>query len=228
MKRFFLALLAALPLGAAAQSPLSYFSIGPVGNIGASWITQWPGDNENSTFVAGGVDVTYSRAEHIGFGADLTVTREGFDARYAISGLTRNLEVTPVYLRFQPKVIYFFNSWGDAVRPKIWLGPSVGLRLDESSDLNPDRPLFAEEEQELGKAIFSRVDAGVTGGAGFNVRIARGTWFTLGAAYYHGVVDVIDDEFTQRDSYNRHLSAMVGLNFGLGISKGKAHHRDAR
>jgi hypothetical protein len=228
MKRFLLALFAALPLGAAAQSPLSYFSLGPVGAIGGSWITQWPGDNENSTWVAAGLDLTYSKAENIGFGADLTISREGFDARYNVGGISRNLEATPVYLRFQPKVIYFFNQWGDAVRPKIWLGPSIGLRIDETSDLNPDRPLLADEDLELGRNVFSRVDAGVTGGAGFNVRIAHGTWFTLGAAYYHGLVDVVDDEFTERDSYNRHLGAMVGINFGLGVSKGKAHHRDDR
>ena len=227
MKQLFLLLLAALPFSASAQN-LSYFSLGPIGTIGGSWITQWPGDNENSTWVAAGLDLTYSRAEHIGFGADLTISREGFDARYDVSGLSRNLEVTPVYLRFQPKVIYFFNQWGDAVRPKIWLGPSVGLRLDETSDLSPDRPLFAEEDQELGKAVFSRVDAGVTAGAGFNVRIARATWFSLGATYYHGLVDVVDDEFTPIDSYNRHLGATVGINFGLGISKTKAHHRDDR
>jgi hypothetical protein len=229
MKRIFLALFAVLPLSVLAQNPLSYFSIGPVVGIGGSWISQWPGDNENSTFLSGGLDLTYSRAENFGFGADLMVTREGFDARYDISGLERNLEVTPVYLRFQPKAIYFFNQWGDVVRPKIWLGPSFGLLLDETSDLNPDRALATEEDdQELGRRVFSRTDAGINMGAGFNVRVARGTWFTVGAAYYHGLVDVVDNNFMARDGYNRHLNAQIGMNFGLGITKQKAHHRGDR
>ena len=229
MKKIYLALFAVLPLAASAQNPLSYFSLGPVAGVGGSWISQWPGDNENSTFVAGGLDLTYSRDEHIGWGADLMVTREGFDARYDISGQLRNLEVTPVYLRLQPKVIYFFNNWGDAVRPKIWLGPSFGLLLKETSDLTPDRPITPEnDDQELGQRVFDRADIGITGGAGFNVRVARGTWFTIGAAYYHGLMDIVNNDFMRRDGYNRHLTALVGINFGLGITKQKAHHRADR
>ena len=204
MKRIFLALLAALPAAAFAQNPLSYFSLGPVVGVGGSWISQWPGDNENSTFISGGLDLTYSRDEHFGWGVDLTVAREGFDARYDISGLNRNLEVTPVYLRLQPKAIYFFNNFGDALRPKVWIGPSFGLLLDETSDLTPDRPITPEnEDQELGQRVFDRLDLGFTGGLGVNLRIARGIAFR-----------VVSDDIGALERIHR-----------VGVSAGRRHLR---
>lgn len=229
MKRLILLAFFATPLSSPAQKAYSYFSLGPVGSIGTSWLSYWPGDGQSRLSGSYGLDLTYSRAENIGFGADLTISHEGFSADYPVSGMNRDLEVAPVYLRLQPKVIFFFNRWGDAVRPKIWVGPSVGLRLWENNDITPDRLLVVEDEdQELGTAVYSRADAGVTGGLGFNVRLANATWLSVGGAYYHGMVDVVDDQFTERDSYNRYLRFMLGVNFGLGISKARAHHRDAR
>jgi len=229
MKRLSLLALVLAPFAASAQTKhYSYFSLGPIGSIGSSWIDEWVGDREPKLSGSYGLDLSYSRAEHIGFGADLTLSHEGFAADYPLNGVTSELVVNTLYARFTPKVILFFNQWGDAVRPKVWAGPSFGLKLRETNDLDPDRPGYEDNDQQLGSEVFKNGDLGIQAGAGFNVRLATAVWLQAGAAYYYGLTDVVENRFQLRDAAQHNLRAVLGVSFGLGISRGKAHRRDAR
>src|SRR6187549_1846237 len=118
-KHFFLS--AAILLAAAgsfAQAPkknktiASHISLGPVVSLGHSWVSNVPGDRDFKFSPALGIGLVYSRDEHLGFGAQLLVSHEGYKQELMLatstnpSGEKVDVTVNPVYLRLPLHLIY--------------------------------------------------------------------------------------------------------------------------
>lgn len=194
----------------AKKTPMkSHLSLGPVVSFGHSWTSNMAGEGAFKASPALGVGLVYSKNEKWGFGAQLLASHEGYkrtmptlsgDAGPAVS-------VNPVYIRLPLHAIYFFGNYGDRVRPKIYAGPSVAVRVDEKAWIDG-------ESVEPTTDVFRRADFGLTAGAGANIRLSKLTWLNLDAGYYHGLVDVLmanNGDFNG----NRNLRLNVGLMWGL-------------
>jgi hypothetical protein len=194
----------------------SHISLGPVVSLGHSWVSNVAGDRDFKFSPALGIGLVYSRDEHLGFGAQLLVSHEGYKQEFTFSNNeTADVTVNPVYVRLPLHVIYFFGNHGDRVRPKIYVGPSVAMRVDETHHYS-DSQMKPAEGTPGAADQFSRFDAGLSAGLGANVRLSKLTWLNLDAGYYHGLVDVIDAT-TASNSFNgnRNLRLNVGLMWGL-------------
>jgi outer membrane protein W len=104
------------------------------------------------------------------------------------------------------QVTYFFGKFGDRVRPKVYAGPSVAVRVAEQQ-------FYDGDDLNLDEDLFSRADFGITAGVGANFRLSRLTWLNVDAGYYHGFVDVIPN--ANDFNGNRNLRLNVGLMWGL-------------
>jgi hypothetical protein len=206
---FFSAMLLVADLHAqsAKRSQIEYVSLGPIAGFGHSWVSDMD-DQKFKPSVHLGIGLIYSRHEHWGWGADLTVSHEGFKAKDDATDL--ELSVNPVYLRFTPKAYYFFGNYGDRIRPKVYLGPSVAYKVDERVSLDDERLNSDEVDMLFGNDVFSDADLGLTAGAGLNVELKKGVWLNLDGNYYHGLLDVTDE-----GNANRYLRLNVGVLFGL-------------
>ncbi len=215
MKKFILST-AAVVLGASAvfaqakKTPLqSHLSLGPVVSFGHSWVSNMAGDGAFKASPALGIGLVYSKNEHWGFGAQLLASHEGYKRKMnTLPGDEgTRVSVNPVYVRLPVHAIYFFGKYGDRVRPKIYAGPSVAVRVDEKA--------WIEGESVTPNGdVFRRADFGLSAGAGANIRLSKLTWLNLDAGYYHGLVDVLaanNGEFNG----NRNLRLNVGLMWGL-------------
>ncbi len=175
-----------------------------------------PGDRDFKFSPAAGIGLVYSTNEHLGFGAQLLVSHEGYKQEYIVGG-NQSLDVTvnPVYLRMPLHVIYFFGDHGDRVRPKIYLGPSIAARVDETHHYSDNRLKPAEGTPGAADQ-FDRFDAGLSAGAGANIRLSKLTWLNLDLGYYHGLVDVLDQTTASNGFHgNRNLRVTAGLMWGL-------------
>lgn len=196
------------------KDPLaSHLSLGPVVSFGHSW-TSHIGDNVRfKPSPALGVGLVYSKNEHWGFGAQLLVSHEGFkqDVPRQNGGFAPQ-SVNPVYLRVPLVATYFFGKFGDKVRPKIYAGPSVAVRVAEQQ-------FYDGEDLNLDEDTYGRADFGLTGGLGANIRVGKLTWLNLDAGYYHGLIDVIPGATaannTNEYNGNRNIRINVGLMWGL-------------
>jgi outer membrane protein W len=209
MKKFLLAMIisSGFALAAGAQSK---FSIGPTGGYGWATIN----NIKNSKFKAAGnfgLASVYSAAEHFGIGIDARYSIEG--AKWDV-GNSKTNEIDLHYVRIPVKAIYFFNKYGNKVRPKIYAGPSFGIL--SSSKLN--RPGLADVDL---KAATESFDVGVTAGAGLNYRLVNKTWLNLDLGYYNGFKQIMqpsalgNDASTNGNLRNRNVTINVGVNFGL-------------
>jgi opacity protein-like surface antigen len=208
MKRislFATGLLLACSFEGQAQKLAQHISLGPIAGVGHSWVSNTE-DQELKLSGQLGIALIYSTKTHFGWGIDLAASHEGLKWEDAAGN---DMSVDPTYVRVVPKAYYFFGKYGNAVRPKVYIGPSIGFKLAEDHYYNGDR-LSENTAVVSDEDVFDNIDLGLTAGAGLNVRLKQGMWLNMDGGYYHGLVDVTD-----ADQMNRNLKFNVGLMFGL-------------
>lgn len=179
---------------AAVLNAQETLSIGPVVGINFSKITDVRNAEFNPGFT-GGAQLTYSDINNWGVCAAMLYSQEGVDVGSSGTELT--------YLRIPLKGYWFFRDNEDVFRPKIFAGLSLGLLLD--SDVK-----YGNTEVDVQNS-YNGFDLGVSVGAGFNARIATGTWFNFDAGYTHGLLDVADNF----NGKNRNIGVTAGVLFGF-------------
>lgn len=196
-------LLASFMLGCISLAHTQKFSFGPSVGANYAWISDAPGDTHVQLGFNAGVTLVYSAEEHWGLGLDLRYSGEGMITK--LRGLTAATHLD--YLRVPVKVYYFFNTFEDDFRPKIYLGPSAGFLLGGKTEQILESSVVSVDSKDL----YEDFDLGVTGGVGFNYRIAPRTWFNFDVTYSHGVTDVVK----VGKGLNRNLNLNLGMAFGL-------------
>ncbi|MFN0212739.1 MAG: porin family protein [Saprospiraceae bacterium] len=166
--------IAAFVLGGISISHSQEFSLGPTLGVTNAWLQDAPGDVNSLIGLNAGLMLVYSTEEHWGVGVDLKYSGEGMVTKFR--GVEAKTHLN--YVRIPVKVIYFFNEFSNDFRPKIYLGPSVGILAGGKT----------EQFLEVGtikvdsKDIYEGVDLGLTFGTGFNYRVAR--LFILGQFHF--------------------------------------------
>ncbi|MEP7263394.1 MAG: porin family protein [Bacteroidota bacterium] len=201
----------------------NYFSAGPRLGVNFSDISGF----DNSEMKAGllvGAFAVYSFQEHFGVSLDLLYSREGAKYKTTVTspGFTFKSDVKARlnYLRIPLQACVFFGQFGDALRPKISLGPDLGFLLsaENKSTTTTNDGLISTEESSTkdSKDSFKSTDFGAIAGAGFNLRITEETWFNFDLRYYIGASDIRDEKPAGTDDVkNSNLSVSAGIAFGF-------------
>lgn len=196
---------------AAKAEKTSYTSLGPIAGFGHSWVSGM--DNQQFKPSAHlGIGLIYSRYEHWGWGANLTASHEGYKQDYTWAGNQYRMSVDPTYLRLTPRAYYFFGDYKNSVRPKIYLGPSIGVKLQEDRytenlTMNTSDVVMATNG---GAEMYKTIDLGAEAGAGVNIKLMTGTWLNLDANYYQGALNA-----THAGNMNQNVRLNVGVMMGL-------------
>ncbi len=194
MKNALFALL--ICLTATAASAQQVLSFGPVVGVNFSKLSDSsPADTEFNTGLAAGAQLTYSSINKWGLGISALFSREGFDAATGSTDLT--------YVRIPLRGYLFFGENGDAFRPKLFFGPSLGFLAKAESELAGNK--FDS------KNAYNSFDLGLAIGAGFNARMSEGIWFNFDLGYTHGLMDLPKNA----NGENRTIAALVGVMFGF-------------
>lgn len=203
MKKVLLVLIVSLGINVIAEAQ-SKWSFGPNAGIGSSWISKM--QNSKSKLAGNaGLSFVYSAAEHFGIGIDAKYSIEG--GKSELSNNTYSLDLN--YLRIPLKAIYFFNDYGNKLRPKIAVGPSFGFLTSAHQKLETGSATSSYDRDV--KSAYNSFDFGVLGSVGLNYRLVKNTWFNADVTYTHGISDIAKST----DSHNRNLGVNVGINFGL-------------
>ena len=120
------------------RSNIDYTSLGPIAGFGHSWLSGM--DNQDfKPSIQLGIGMIYSKYEHLGIGADFSVSHEG----YRMENELTNTEwtVNPVYLRLTPKLYYFFGEYGALVRLAIFIFTPAPAVSPRSASLNISLPV---------------------------------------------------------------------------------------
>ncbi len=210
-----MAMAAALLISAAATETATAqnLSLGIVGSAGHSWTGHTGGDRDFKFAPALGIGMVYSHNEHWAYASELLISHEGFKNDYAIGGGEfQKMTINPVYLRMPMHVVYFFGKHGDRVRPKVFAGPTLGLKVDEKQWYSNN---YNGEGTMSNTDYFRTFDIGINAGAGANFRVGRNTWLNTDISYTHGLMDAVKDNINSDYNPNRNIRATVGVMWGL-------------
>jgi hypothetical protein len=201
-------------------------SIGPNVGVGSTWIDNFK-DKKSKSTTNFGASLIYSTKSSFGVGLDLKYSFEGGERKYqsAIAGVMTEEDVNLNYVRIPVKAMWFFNKYGQRVRPKISLGPSIGILVGGKThikNVTTAGALISELPAIDSKDNWDRYDVGLTGSAGLNFRIINRMWLNADVAYLHGFTDNRKDDkknvagYSPGQNYkNRNLAVNFGVNFGL-------------
>lgn len=194
-------------LTATAQDNLS---LGVKGSIGHSWMSG-EGKNLLKPSYGVGLRLVYSANANLGIGGDLTFNAEGAKKEFSEGGVEVRSNLN--YIRLAPQVLYFFGEYGDAVRPKLFAGPSLAFLVGGKTKTTIGNSSSTVPSSD----IYNGFDFGALVGAGVNCRIAPGKWLNLDLGYTHGFIDQAKANNTT--AYNRNIAIGVGLTWGIGKVK---------
>jgi len=175
----------------------SPFSIGFKGGFGHSFQVPY----SNTVFCPSwdaGISAIYSLREHWGVGLDLLYSKEGVKFKYT-NPVTKQENTTHVeldYVRIPGSIIYFFGTYANDFRPKVAIGPSLGILVSEKNSVNA-----------------ASIDLGAQATLGFNYRLAKAIWLNVDATYYQGFLDVYSNN--NDNDWNGNVRLNAGVNFGF-------------
>lgn len=183
-------------------------SLGVTGNFGHTWMKD-DYSNQFKPALGIGMRLVYSASEHIGIGGDLKFSAEGAKREAGAADINTNLH----YIRVNPQFLYFFGDYGQAVRPKIFVGPSLCFLVGGKIKTTADNVSVTADSKDYYKSF----DLGALVGAGVNYRISPGMWLNVELGYNHGLLDQTKSD--GNTAYNRNLTAGVGITWGIGKVK---------
>ncbi|MGN6293891.1 MAG: porin family protein [Chitinophagaceae bacterium] len=210
MKKFMIVLVVAV---SATTIHAQNLSLGPTAGFGHSWTSSDNGSQNgrfHSSYNIGG-KLVYSFISHWGVSADVKFSSEG-----ETLGLDKDNKTVmrANYIRIPLQGIYFFGDYGNRLRPKISVGPSFGFLVGGETKQHDDGHVVSTVKT---KDLAENFDFGLTGAAGLNYRLARGTWLNADIAYYHGLTDMASSSVV--NAKNRNIGVNIGVLFPLGTLK---------
>lgn len=212
MKKTFLSF-AILSLGCILLSDVKAqdnLSLGVKGNFGHAWMNA-DGKSLFKPTAAAGLRLVYSANAHLGIGGDLLFSAEG--SKKEFSEGTTEVRTNLNYIRAVPQVLYFFGEYGDAVRPKIFAGPSFGFLVGGKIKTETGGTTVTADSRDY----YNGFDLGALIGAGVNCRLSPGSWLNLDLGYTHGFIDQTKADNTT--AYNRNIAVGIGVTWGIGKVK---------
>ncbi len=190
-------------------------SLGPTAGFGHSWSNVDIGSADRLFHPSYnvGAKLVYSFVSNWGISADLKFSSEGTSIG---ENMDNSIRVRSNYIRIPLQGIYFFGQYGNAVRPKVALGPSLGFLAGGQITAYDDGEKIGDSKT---KDYIKTFDIGLQASAGANFRLAPTVWLNTDIGYYHGFLDAYKG--SSNDFKNRNIGVNVGVTFGIGTIKAK-------
>lgn len=169
------------------------FSIGPRVGVNFSNVSN-VNNSESLTGLALGLTSTYSINESSGITVDLLYSGEGYK--------DGNNEIKLSYLQIPIYFDLFFGELGSAFRPKVYAGFAPGFLL------------HAKENGTDKKDDYNSVNFALSGGLGFNYRVASRIWLNADLRAFLGLNEIRDVQVGDKRSINN-IQFSLGLAYGL-------------
>lgn len=202
MRRLLLiGLMALSALGAAAQRYYSPdFAIGVRGGGTMSNMAWQPSVRQSMTpGIIAGITMRYTEEKYFGLMADLKIVQRGWAEKFEDNPEFKyRRQFTYVQLPVMTHI--YFGS--EKFRGFVNLGPSVSFMLQDkiTSNFNHRNPSEVSgfptnrRTEQLDLPVYRKLDYGITGGAGIELRLRRKYSFMLEARYYFGIANVFSSQ----------------------------------
>ncbi len=171
-----------------------------VSNFGGSGVS---GGNRYKAGLNFGAVGVYSVDSHWAVALEVNYSQKG-NSPVQNSFVKLNYLDIPIYIN------YFFGQAGEKFRPKVFLGPYVGVLMVAKTKVG------GIESGDL-KSLYNPTDFGVLAGAGFHYKFSEtgDNWLIFDVRYAYGLSDLAKAGTGSSNAANRALSFNLGVTFPL-------------
>jgi hypothetical protein len=190
------------PGPAAANVQFGLTGGGNMANLTGSDLQNLNGTLKDKIGYVAGVFLAFNMGSVFTFQLEGLYTMKGATENYTDSGISY---VDKLYANYvEIPLLFKFRIPTPLISPFIFVGPSIGFKLDEKVTVNG-------QDTSLTQALFKNLDYGAIFGAGINI----GHHFQIDVRYSMGLAKVINtvDGDTPLDIKNGVWSAMLGIAF---------------
>lgn len=178
-----------------SSQTMSNFWVGPSLGFGHAYFVPYSSDVEFQPMYSGGITGLYTPNDWFGIAADIRYSAEG---RLWDDGRKQS-DIRLEYVRIPVKGTVYFASRGENVRPKLTLGPSLGLLVNETGTTAGQRAETA--------------DFGMNASGGFDFKVNDDVFLTAEVNYYQGFIK--NRPNYSKNEYNGNIGLHVGVIFAV-------------
>ncbi|MDR0506699.1 MAG: PorT family protein [Dysgonamonadaceae bacterium] len=143
---------------------------------------------------AGGISVRYISEKNFGIQAELNYSMRGWKEKTDTLG-NRNKYSRSLYYIELPIMTYVYFDLGKRTRLIFLAGPQIGYNLGEKileKEIYHDEEIVAEEPKYYNRLVQRKLDYGILGGTGLELRTGIGNIIVDGR-YYFGLSDIFNN-----------------------------------
>jgi hypothetical protein len=171
-----------------------------------------------------GAFMMYKPCERIGFSSDLLLSAKGARVKksYVTDTSTETWDnfINLNYLELPLLINLYFCTKNKIFKPRIFAGPTFGLKLSATENINYTREqdgiLTEKSLKNKVSGNYKNGDLAFTFGAGFSYQMAERACFYLDARYTSGILDLRTINYYPSVLYNRNLSFLLGIGYQIG------------
>ncbi|MBK7872628.1 MAG: outer membrane beta-barrel protein [Saprospiraceae bacterium] len=127
-------------------------------------------------------------------------------SQYDINATTVKTDLD--YIRLLLAYNVFFGDLGDRLRPKLYIGPTLGFLIDADTEVRNQETDIMDN--------YKNLDIGLAAGLGFNYRIGSQQWLNFDARFQPGLTDIVENKPSGTDAIrNQAIQLSIGVAFGL-------------
>ena len=179
-----------------------HFSLGPRAGVNFSNVCHIDNSKSLPGFV-GGLTSTYSINESSGLILDILYSQEGYkDKTLGDNDIHFSYLQIPVYYS------HFFGKLGESLRPKVYIGLEPGFLLHVKVN-----------DEDADKGQFKTFNLALSGGLGFNARVANRIWLNTDLRGMLGLMDIRQNAPETKKDIHALNNIQLSLGLAYGISK---------
>ena len=161
-----------------------------------------------------GLSYRYIEERYFGVQIELLYTDRGWSDELKNFPSFNNYSRTLSYIELP--ILSHIHFGNQRVRGFVNLGPKFGYFLNEKVETNINEPLPGYDTEHQTLPISKKLDYGITGGAGIELKFGKNA-FAIEGRYYFGLGDIFPNEKgnTFETSSNQHISVAATYFFYL-------------
>jgi hypothetical protein len=161
---------------------------------------------------SGGITARYVSEKNFGIQLELNYTLRGWKERTDTVSNFNKYSRSSSYIEM-PLMTYLYFDLGKRVRLIFNAGPQIGYYIGEKTLEKVLVPPADESEEDLYKRYYNqkiqrRIDYGITGGLGLELRTGIGN-FILDGRYYFGLSDIFNNK--RSDIFQASANQVIGV-----------------
>lgn len=228
MKKIFTGIGIALALLSFSESNAQLLIGGVKGGVNHSSIKGFNDNSEAKIGPTGGIFFQYGQKEHLKYSLELLYSPKGIT--YTVTGLdsatniskTLNYDLQFHYIDIPILVSYNFFSDSAKFRPRVYAGPSFGVRFNAKREFTYN---FTQNDSILSEGVvednnianeLSPVDVAVTGGVGATYMITSKIFALIDVRYITSLTDLSENVTNKTPIKNSTIAAHVGVAYRFG------------